>query len=131
MATYQQRKTGVDPTTDTVDPAASNVNITQRSTSPETGTTGIIIAVVVVLIGAILAFNYGWFDGSNAPSVTQNNNTTTETVPQATAPETSSSTVAEPDSTTSTTTTTTEPSTTTTTEPSASGSSTTTTTTDP
>ena len=127
MATYQQRKTGIDPQTglptDTVEPT-SNVNVNQRSAaSPDSSMTGIIIAVVLLLIGAILAFNYGWFDGSDAPNVTQNN--TTETVPQATAPDTSSSTsttVTEPDATTSTTTTT---------EPSATGTGSTTTTTDP
>ena len=121
MATYQQRKT--DPS-DPVDPA-HNVQVNQRS-APDSASsmTGIIIAVVVLLIGAILAFNYGWFDGPDGSTVTQNN-TTTETVPQATAPDTSSSTsttVTEPDTSTSTTTTT---------EPSATGTGTTTTTTDP
>jgi|GEM_PF-7057493 len=125
MATYQQRKTGIDPQTglptDTVEPA-SNVNVNQRSAaSPDSSMTGIIIAVVLLLIGAILAFNYGWFDGADAPNVTQNN--TTETVPQATAPDTTTSTtVTEPDTSTST-------STTTTTEPSATGTGTTGTTT--
>jgi len=103
------------------DPAASNVNVNQGSgASPGSSTTGIIIAVVLLLIGAILAFNYGWFDGADAPNVTQNN--TTETVPQATAPDTTTSTtVTEPDTSTTTTTT----------EPSATGTGTTTTTTDP
>ena len=121
MATYQQRKT--DPS-DPVDPA-HNVQVNQRS-APDSASsmTGIIIAVVVLLIGAILAFNYGWFDGPDGSTVTQNN-TTTETVPQATTTDTTSSstTVTEPDTTTSTTTTTTEPS--------ATGTGTTTTTTEP
>lgn len=111
MATYQQqRKTTVDPQsgmplTSDVDPAAPTVNISQRTAaSPDSSMTGIIIAVVVVLIGAILAFNYGWFGGTDAPNVTQNNTTQT-------APETTSPTIIEPapSGTSSTTTTTTEP----------------------
>jgi len=110
MATYQQKTTSTDPhATDPVDPAARNVSVNQRNAASDSGMTGIIIAVVVLLIGAILAFNYGWFGGGDAPNVTQNN--TTETVPPATVPETSSSTTAKPDTSTSTstTTTTTEP----------------------
>ena len=84
---------------------AANVNVNQRSA--DSSMTGIIIAVVLLLIGAILAFNYGWFGGSDAPDVTQNN-TTTETAPDTTT----STTVTEPDTSTSTSTTTTEPSTT-------------------
>ena len=107
-------------------PAASNVNVNQRSAAPDSSMTGIIVAVVLLLIVAILAFNYGWFGGSDAPNVTQNN-TTTETVPQTTEPDTTTSTtVTEPDTSTSTSTTTTEPSTT-----GTGTTSTTTTTTDP
>ncbi len=70
--------------------------------------TGIIIAAVVVLIGLILAYNYGWFGGS---TVTQNN-ATTETVPQTTTTGTSTTTATEPSTTGTGTTTTTQPSTT-------------------
>lgn len=134
MATYQQKTTTTDPhsgmphSSDTVDPAAPNVRVNQRSAASDSGMTGIIIAVVVLLIGAILAFNYGWFGNGDAPNVTQNN--TTETVPPATVPDTSSSTTAEPDTSSSTTTTTTEP-TGTTTGTGTSTTDTTTTTTEP
>ena len=110
------------PKTDPKNPKTSNVNLDQRRIgSPDSNMTGIIMAGVILLIVAIVAFNYGWFGGSDA-NVTQNN--TTETVPQATAPDTATSTtVTEPDASTTTSTTTTEPS--------ATGTGTTTTTTDP
>ena len=106
MDRNKKRRTGFDPT----NPATPNVNLNQRrAASPDSSMTGIIVGGVILLIVAIVAFNYGWFGGSDAPSVTQDN--TTETVPQATAPDTTTSTtVAEPDTSTSTSTTTTEPS---------------------
>jgi hypothetical protein len=101
MATYQQRKTSVDPQSgmplSTDEPAGSNLNVNQTGTSPDSSTVGIIIAVVVVLIGAILAFNYGWFGGRSSNMTQNSTTTTTEPAPA--------------DTTTSNTATTTQPST--------------------
>ena len=80
MATNLQRKTTIDPqsgiplTPDTFDPAAPNIQVNQSATG---SSAGIIAVIVVVLIGAILAYNHGWFNGTTAPDVVQNNTTTT------------------------------------------------------